>query len=880
MRRTTDGRDYVAKGDYLTNKPRSHWLPTVLAELTANDIYAYFGCHAQRLAVCADMPWIVASNCWVQTFQSVNGEFRPAKPARGACSNRCKSHYVTECNGTHELSPTDECGSPVGPHLLSLCIDGFHPFDELLINQLSIANIQSDEAPPHSATVSVSVDGVLHTLPVTGVGNIIAVALLVNDTDCLGNTGSNVGFTVIRDPDTNKPVEARAIKIDPGLAFTDYTWMGNDTEPEAAFRARQAASTAAIGQFKISLGTRIATWFYCLPARVQAEFRRTLRSVLAASPTELRSLFTRPGLEAGDSVDTTARLNFLLARQAVLHSAYADLLLLRGDVDYAAAADQRTQHTPLSESDCVAGLKAQYLKSAWIRDPVTLEYHDVEQRFVNLCLVSGMRSSHAAALPIADSLVSSFASAQSCKAQIELKDVLSLCHADTRRVNLIGSAGMGKSTCCQCMVASWARGTMFSEFDLVLWVPLRNLTASRYPNGSTYTVVDIVIRECLGLSPTPQLRAVVAQVLQSGCALWILDGYDEIVDRAPDHLAAVLDVMLTSSNRILTGRQHAMIATEYSPQLVCDAEFEVAGFTDSNVREFVERFVHASGDVRLSAFDIVGKLRQSRVVWELAHVPVNLVLLCHVMMAELQAAVAVSPAAAAIPSSMEISLNLAELYAKVETLLLSRYLARRGTVLGHGSLPESRVCEPLRSVLCDVAWAALREGVVVIPASIVLHAIAQHNGTTPGTVTIDDLLLSGLLVQATDAVGGSAWMGAQFHFLHFTLQEYFAAKRVAGALTQTCSFACGDDSLSWLQAHKGEPQLEVMWWFVGGMLGHSLTAASVFTPLPKFTWKQDAKCCIASCGREFGWLGGTRYNCAKCGGAVCDDHSRHTVEHP
>lgn len=66
-------------------------------------------------------------------------------------------------------------------------ISGFTPFGPDLVQQLR---------SPGFADLTVEVDGVL--LPIRGLGRILAVALLLNDVDCIGGTGNNVGYTLIR----------------------------------------------------------------------------------------------------------------------------------------------------------------------------------------------------------------------------------------------------------------------------------------------------------------------------------------------------------------------------------------------------------------------------------------------------------------------------------------------------------------------------------------------------------------------------------------------------------------------------------------------------------------------------------------------------------
>ena len=48
-------------------------------------------------------------------------------------------------------------------------------------------------------------------------GQILAVAFLINDIDVIGGSGANMGFKVMKDAEGNE--YAQTVKIDPGYAF-------------------------------------------------------------------------------------------------------------------------------------------------------------------------------------------------------------------------------------------------------------------------------------------------------------------------------------------------------------------------------------------------------------------------------------------------------------------------------------------------------------------------------------------------------------------------------------------------------------------------------------------------------------------------------------
>src|SRR5690606_29941422 len=54
-------------------------------------------------------------------------------------------------------------------------------------------------------------------IPEKGLGNVLAVATLINDIDVIGGNGGNIGYQIISHPMHGK--YAQTIKIDPGEAF-------------------------------------------------------------------------------------------------------------------------------------------------------------------------------------------------------------------------------------------------------------------------------------------------------------------------------------------------------------------------------------------------------------------------------------------------------------------------------------------------------------------------------------------------------------------------------------------------------------------------------------------------------------------------------------
>ena len=199
----------------------------------------------------------------------------------------------------------------------------------------------------------------------------------------------------------------------------------------------------------------------------------------------------------------------------------------------------------------------------------------------------------------------------------------------TTRVNVTAGPGYGKTTLCQHIVSQWVHRSLLCHYDLVVFVPLPHLNSGRYPSGDVYTVVDVIITECLHRPLDPMLRQLVRSHYSPDATFFVLDGYDEVVGRTPAHLVELLGQLLAMPHRLLTGRPAAMQG------VACDTSATVVGYGDREVAGFVKQFVAAHGDTvrpNRSHDDVLSSLADNSVMWAAAHVPINLVLLCHVLL--------------------------------------------------------------------------------------------------------------------------------------------------------------------------------------------------------------------------------------------------------
>ena len=108
--------------------------------------------------------------------------------------------------------------------------------------------------------------------------------------------------------------------------------------------------------------------------------------------------------------------------------------------------------------------------------------------------------------------------------------------------------------------------------------------------------------------------------------LWLLDGYDEIVQSIPRHLKYLLDQLLKTPHHIVTSRP-------YLNTLSYKVRMEIIGFTDENIPKYIKQFfrqVHTESLSSSSEKKLLTFLKLNPRIRGIAHTPINLELICSV----------------------------------------------------------------------------------------------------------------------------------------------------------------------------------------------------------------------------------------------------------
>ncbi|MEM7382814.1 MAG: sister chromatid cohesion protein PDS5 [Bacteroidota bacterium] len=324
---------------------------------------------------------------------------------------------------------------------------------------------------------------------------------------------------------------------------------------------------------------------------------------------------------------------------------------------------------------------------------------------------------------------------------------------EIHRVLLVGATGTGKTILSRKLAYQWSQGAWGQEFEAVYLLPVRNLQQSQY-DGTRYnteqTLATAIVNNCFVDIPDEEtsynrLRSHIKEELQKTSTLVILDGLDERAGAS----AEILRQSQTGSRKLLMLSRPYGIETE---RRLATIEVEHAGFNDEQLKAYVQEEV---SDDKL-AKELLGYIHKHENIRTIAHVPVNLQLLCASWQDEED-----DTQQAAQPGS------LPRLYRKFSEHIWRRYRERKEQ-LGQ-PVPDR---EALFDALGQVALGALQAGEVLIGPGLIDEALGDTLDAQASKRAFRD---SGfLLLQSTDQ--------RCYQFPHPTFQEYFAGHALAKQL--------------------------------------------------------------------------------------------------
>ncbi|KAJ6087124.1 hypothetical protein N7467_006038 [Penicillium canescens] len=391
---------------------------------------------------------------------------------------------------------------------------------------------------------------------------------------------------------------------------------------------------------------------------------------------------------------------------------------------------------------------------------------------------------------------------------------------EPRRILIRGRAGVGKTSLCKKIVYDFIYHNTWSNlFDRILWVPLRHLKHD--PQGG-YNLGDLLFQEYLSQTPKGKDLAhelwVALDATKYRRTLFVLDGLDEVSGKLDESskLFPILKTLLQLPNVIITSRPHGSLP--YWLKGTLDLELEAIGFYPDQVKAYVENaFANpetGEADPK-NADEIQSFLQKHGLMQSLVRIPIQLDAMCYTWDDFEEETV---------PQSMTA------VYQAIEQRLWKKDAVKLEKKT-QAQMHDARLREIRSSVQVEIyflevlAFTGMHNDIIGFDPKH-RDAIVEQFDPPKTDLFLDETLNRLSFLRTSDA--SSKDHNGDYHFLHLSYQEYFAARYFVRQWKAREPLIClmlsssrkneQIDPVEFLRRYKYHARYDILWRFVAGLL--------------------------------------------------------------
>jgi hypothetical protein len=232
---------------------------------------------------------------------------------------------------------------------------------------------------------------------------------------------------------------------------------------------------------------------------------------------------------------------------------------------------------------------------------------------------------------------------------------------------------------------------------------------------------------------------------------------------------------------------------------------EIIGFTDNNIKEYVEQFFRQMKDkidnASFQAEKLLNFLKCNPRIWGIVHIPVNLELICSLW--------------CGTNWSETPILTMTAVYDKMTEWLCRRHLEKQNNaVLQMRKKAVYKSCHQELIFLESLAFHGIQEN------TIILRPILLEKAESETGYSLDDnpyLLNIGILKSFDDRLIGTCIEADEsYYFVHLSFQEHFAARYLVKALNGAADQK--KKAIDFIKANKYNQRFELVFNFASGLL--------------------------------------------------------------